>query len=348
MLASKQVGQQGVRAQQRSQQTLKTQKSVTGRKTNCCPSPCSSLMPKTVSPVAAIATATLPSGAPAPPISLIATDVDGTLLNSKQELSPGVIEAVKAAAAVGVPLVVATGKARGPWVNEVFSQLNLSTPGCFLQGLYVCDAAGTVLSQQELEHSVILECLDIADSKGLTAIVYCADRILSASLNEYTDSLKFYKEPDVEAVGHLSKSVGKVAMQKLIFMGPQQEIDALRPVVEERLQGRASTTTAVPCMLEVLPLGASKGTGVLWLLKHMNVDPSTVMALGDGENDVEMLEAVGLGIAMGNAGKKARAVSADVMSTNDEDGVAQAIDKYVLSPRGKSLSNQAVNATTSS
>eukprot|EP00983_Pelagomonas_calceolata_P067934 1149686-Pelagomonas_calceolata.AAC.2 len=171
----------------------------------------------------------------------------------------------------------------------------------------------------------------------------------------------------------------------------------------------------------------------------MNVDPSTVMALGDGENDVEMLEAVGfghvhpseradysnslgwqvlellllvrfhgllglsismgdadslaevafsprmhdsgvscipipyawahickctyaslhmhahtyvcflqLGIAMGNAGKKARAVSADVMSTNDEDGVAQAIDKYVLSPRGKSLSNQAVNATTSS
>eukprot|EP00983_Pelagomonas_calceolata_P046818 1140346-Pelagomonas_calceolata.AAC.2 len=72
-------------------------------------------MPKTVSPVAAIATATLPSGAPAPPISLIATDVDGTLLNSKQELSPGVIEAVKAAAAVGVPLVVATGKARGPW-----------------------------------------------------------------------------------------------------------------------------------------------------------------------------------------------------------------------------------------
>ncbi|KAF5835649.1 hypothetical protein DUNSADRAFT_7101 [Dunaliella salina] len=190
-------------------------------------------------------------------------------------------------------------------VKEVFSQLNLSTPGCFLQGLYVADAAGTVLSQQELEHPVILECLDIADSKGLTAIVYCADRILSASLNEYTDSLKFYKEPDVEAVGHLSNLVGKVAMQKLIFMGPQQEIDALRPVVEERLQGRASTTTAVPCMLE-------------------------------------------LGVVMGNAGQKARAVSADVMSTNDEDGVAQAINKYVLAPRGKSLSYQPANAAMSS
>lgn len=80
----------------------------------------------------------------------------------------------------------------------------------------------------------------------------------------------------------------------------------------------------------------------------MGVAPADVLALGDGENDVEMLSLVGLGVAMGNAGSKARAVSQDVMSTNDEDGVAQAIEKYVLAPRGTSIQEQLTVTAVSS
>lgn len=59
----------------------------------------------------------------------------------------------------------------------------------------MCDAEGAVLHQQELEHQVLLDLIQLADDKGLRSIVYCgADRILSASLDQYTDSLKFYKE----------------------------------------------------------------------------------------------------------------------------------------------------------
>lgn len=104
--------------------------------------------------------------------------------------------------------------------------------------------------------------------------------------------------------------------------------------VESLFAGRASLTTAIPGMLEVLPLGASKGEGVSWLLDRLGVDPAACLALGDGENDVEMLQLCGLGVAMGNAGPPALAVADAVTATNNEDGVARAVERFVLAPRG--------------
>ncbi|KAG2497861.1 hypothetical protein HYH03_004127 [Edaphochlamys debaryana] len=275
-------------------------------------------------------------------IKLIATDVDGTLLNHRQELTAGVEEAVKAARELGVPLVVATGKARGPWVADVLPRLGLDTPGVFLQGLLVYDAEGRRLYDQRLPDDVARDCIELAEREGVTLTAYCGERILCAATDAHTDRLNFYKEPPPEAVGDMRRQVGVTEMHKMIFMADQSKIDALRPHAEALLGGRASLTTALTGMLEVLPLGASKGEGLRWLLAHLGVEPQHVMALGDGENDVEMLQLAGLGVAMGNAGPKAKA-AADVVldETNDQDGVAAAIRAYVLEPRVATVSVQA-------
>lgn len=86
--------------------------------------------------------------------------------------------------------------------------------------------------------------------------------------------------------------------------------------------------------MQVLPLGASKGAGVSWLLNRLGVDPAACMALGDGENDLEMLQLVGLGVAMGNAVEAARAVADAATAANSADGVARAVERFVLQPRG--------------
>ncbi|GIL55625.1 hypothetical protein Vafri_11159 [Volvox africanus] len=277
---------------------------------------------------------TVTKATPRAEIKLIASDVDGTLLNHQQQLTPAVEAAVKQASALGVPLVVATGKARGPWAHEVLPRLGLTTPGVFLQGLLVYDADGSRLYEQQLPADVAQDCISLAKARGITLTAYCGERILCAATDSHTDRLNFYKEPPPEAVGDLARIVGEIQIQKLIFMADQFVIDSLRPEVEQLLTGRASLTTALSGMLEVLPLGASKGAGLSWLLEHLGVDPAHVMALGDGENDVEMLQMAGLGVAMGNAGPKAKS-AADVVleETNDEDGVAKAIIRYVLEPR---------------
>ena len=125
---------------------------------------------------------------------------------------------------------------------------------------------------------------------------------------------------------------------KIIFMAADDRITAIRPLAEATFGHKASLTTAISGMLEVLPQGASKGSGVQWLLQRLGIDPERCMALGDGENDVEMLQLCGLGVAVGNAGEAAKAAADVVLErSNDEDGVAHAIEEYVLRPRGLRL-----------
>ena len=124
----------------------------------------------------------------------------------------------------------------------------------------------------------------------------------------------------------------KRQVQKLLLMAETaEEIDAARPRWEALFGSRAEVTQAVPNMLEILPLGNDKARGVRTLLTHLDVDVSRVVAVGDGENDLGMLRLVGRGVAMGNAGAKVKAAARETLvATNDEDGVAEAIQRFVL------------------
>eukprot|EP00879_Flechtneria_rotunda_P009407 GHRR01009849.1.p1 GENE.GHRR01009849.1~~GHRR01009849.1.p1 ORF type:complete len:357 (+),score=113.98 GHRR01009849.1:259-1329(+) len=276
-------------------------------------------------------------------IGIIASDVDGTLLNSQQKLTTGVETAIRHAADAGVPLIVATGKARGPWVPEVLPRLGLTLPGVFLQGLLVTDADGQVLYSRCLPNDMVLRCIQLAAKHKLTLTAYCNDRIFCKETDEHTNRLLWYKEPTPEPVGDLeSHLLGTIEVHKLIFMAPQSTIDVVRPAIEAELAGQASITTALSGMLEVLPLGASKGAGVQWLLNHLSKDASGLLALGDGENDIEMLQMAAIGVAMGNAGQNLRSIADAVVSSNDEDGVAEAVHEFVLGPRGLSAGKVAV------
>lgn len=269
-------------------------------------------------------------------IELIITDVDGTLLNSKQELTPEVFDAIKRADEVGVPLMIATGKAVGPWIHSCgildLPQLSASMPQLFLQGLYIRDSKGETIHSQTLSFNVIMEAMGMADEHGLSLVVYCHDRILCRERNQHVDRLVFYGEPTPEAM-ELSDLVREIQSQnvyKVMFMGDDDQIRAIRPAATKALSDKASLTSALSGMLEILPIGASKGAGVKLVLEKMGINPERCMALGDGENDIEMLRLCGLSVAMGNAVSKTKEVADVIAPSNDEHGVAYAIEKYVL------------------
>ncbi|BDA48530.1 probable sugar phosphatase YidA [Coccomyxa sp. Obi] len=280
----------------------------------------------------------------APEIRLITSDVDGTLLNSKQELTAGVEHAVKLARSVGVPLVVATGKAPGcAWTKSVLPRLGPPSPGVFMQGLLVYNAQGDLIHSRSMERAVIDTCIDFASQNGLTLAAYSTSRIVTEQTDEHTDRLLFYGEPTPEPVGPLRdflNAPGAAGFQKLILMQTEERIQEIRPLAIAALGDSATLTTALPGMLEVLPPGASKGAGVACLLKELGMGPQHLMAIGDGENDVEMLQMAAVGVAVGNAGAPAKA-AADVTLefSNNQDAVAHAIERFVLAPRGLSMHN---------
>ncbi|MGQ9889086.1 MAG: HAD family hydrolase [Aggregatilineales bacterium] len=265
-------------------------------------------------------------------IQLIAVDLDGTLLNSCHELTPRTEAALKAAMARGVQVVLATGKTRASALS-VIARLGLTTPGIFSQGLTVYNGDGTLRRQTTLDPAVARRVITFAEDRGFVVIAYAGERLLVRARTRQTAILTDYGEPEPQIIGPLQNILDSVPVNKLVMTanGDVRRVRALRWQLSMQLDGAARLMQAnVAQMLELLPPGASKGAALRALLRDLRVDPQRVLAIGDGENDVEMVQLAGVGVAVGNADAHLKAVADHVVATNDSDGVAEAVERFVL------------------
>ncbi|KAH9761372.1 Endoribonuclease YBEY [Citrus sinensis] len=251
-----------------------------------------------------------------PKFRYIFCDMDGTLLNSQSKISLTTAKALKEALSRGLKVVVATGKTR-PAVISALKKVDLVgrdgiisefAPGVFIQAY-----------QYSWEHKVPL-------------IAFSGDRCLTLFDHPLVDSLHTtYHEPKAEIIPAIEDLLATVDIQKLIFLDTAEGVaTTIRPYWSEATKDRANVVQAIPDMLEIVPPGTSKGSGVKMLLDHLGVSTKEIMAIGDGENDVEMLELASLGIALSNGSEKAKAVANVIGASNDEDGVADAIYRYAF------------------
>lgn len=264
-------------------------------------------------------------------IKLIAVDLDGTLLNSQHTMTERTEKTLKAAMDKGVSVVIATGKTYTS-ARSVIDRLGLTTPGVYLQGLAIYSGDGSVRHQQTLDPEVARQVITYCEERGFTLLAYSGLRHLVRVVNSENSILsEKYHEPAPEAVGPLQNILNETPINKLVVMkvGDPRRITALRWQLGMQLGTRAKITQALSDMLEILPKGASKGAGLKVLLRDMGVATAHVLAIGDGENDLEMLEMAGVGVAMGNGHQKLKDIASFVTGTNDEDGVAQAVEKYI-------------------
>ncbi|KAK6236795.1 hypothetical protein SCA6_012132 [Theobroma cacao] len=275
-----------------------------------------------------------------PKFKYIFCDMDGTLLNSRSQVSLTNARALKEASSRGVKIVIATGKAR-PSAISVLQMVDLAgkdgilsehSPGVFLQGLLVYGIKGREIFRRNLDPNVCREAGRYSLEHKVPLIAFCEDRCLTLFDHPLVDTLHtVYHEPKAEIMPSVEHLVAAADIQKLIFFDTPEGISTnLRPYWSEATRDRASVVQAVPDMLEIVPLGTSKGSGVKMLLDHLGVNAKETMAIGDGENDVEMLELASLGIALSNGTEKTKSVADVIGPSNDEDGVADAIYRYAF------------------
>jgi len=274
---------------------------------------------------------------------VLVTDLDGTLLNGDSVITPGVAAALRRAVASGVEVVVATGKARPAAIRAASTQgldgiiVGKSTPGVFLQGLEVYGRGGELVYEAKMPEDVTRDAFmmmkDVVHD-GLALTAFCGDTCATLEASPLLDTLhETFHEPPSDVYESVDAVLSSGTVRKLLLMGPSKEsIDGVRPIWEAAFKDRAEVTQAVADMLEILPLGNDKSKGVQAVLKSMDVNPAfDVVACGDGENDAEMLGFVGCGVAMANACEKTKKSAAHVLdSSNEQDGVAEAIDRFVL------------------
>ncbi len=262
-------------------------------------------------------------------IELVAIDIDGTLLNRQLEIAPRTAQAIRQVREQGILIVPATGRAPSA-TQAIMARLGIVAPGVFLQGLLVLDADGKVLHEQTMAAHSVGRVIAFARERGLTPLIYSGMRIIVEAHGYYADLLTPYGEPVPEIVAPLERVSDTLAVHKVLLLDDPDRISRARSELADMLDGEASITQALPIAIEILPHGASKGAGLGHLLDALGILPENAMAIGDGENDLEMIKMVGIGVAMGSAPEHVKALADAVVGTVDQAGVAEALERFVL------------------
>lgn len=267
-------------------------------------------------------------------IKLITIDIDDTLVNTAKQVTPRVKAALQEATAQGVKVVLTTGRPL-PGVQEYLDELGLNHQddqyAITYNGGVVQTTNGEELGGKELAYSDYLRLREVADELGAYLQVETIDAAYTSAkeINYWASRENFLiKMPlIIKPVDEMDPNDHYV---KFMFIGDEADIDSWRDALPADVKEAYYIVKSTPQHLEFMHKDATKGSGLLTLAAKLGIDRSETMALGDQQNDVTMIEAAGLGVAMGNAVPEVKAVADVETTTQKADGVGVAVEKWVL------------------
>ncbi|MDR3353537.1 MAG: Cof-type HAD-IIB family hydrolase [Synergistaceae bacterium] len=262
-------------------------------------------------------------------IRLIALDLDGTLLDSSLEISEDNKNAVRGAMELGVSVVINTGRMFRS--SKAFvDQLSLTGPVICYNGAMICRPDGEVTFHEPLDIEVARGLLSIFRDRGIYVQSY-VDDILNVREND-GETVWYVKTfgADWRLVGDALYSPVTAPTKLLAITDGIEQSHVIRDEMSELFGDKLYVTISNSNFVEMMNPAANKGRRLAHVARDMGIGMESVMALGDGENDIEMVSCAGIGIAMGNGLEKIKSAACDIAPANDEDGVAWAIRKYVL------------------
>ena len=272
-----------------------------------------------------------PSEAPgmSGPIRLVISDIDGTLVGHDKALSPGNVAAIGRLVAAGVPFSLIS--ARPPsgmiWIAE---RLGLKHPiGAFNGGTLV-QPDGTIISADRIAPDIAARALKLLDRPGITPWLF-ADGAWYAvtTANQYVPRER--KAANVEPVILPDFSSLTGPADKIVGVSDDHALLAsLEPEVQAALGDGATVARSQVYYLDVTSPHGNKGDGIVAIAKAVGVPLDQVAVFGDQRNDLPMFARAGFSVAMGQAPDEVRAAATETARTNDEDGVADAIERFVL------------------
>lgn len=267
------------------------------------------------------------------PIDIIALDLDGTALRPDNSVSEQTRRSIARAREKGVRIVIATGRicaeAREFAERLGADDLMVTSGGAALSSV----REGKCTKRFSIEWESAVRAAAVVERIGMAAMIYAGDRLI---ITPY-DNIQFSKYKSNEgylAARQVEPSVAEyIANERLpidkIFVR-SQDVNLLSRARAQLAQlDGVRVMSSAPDNIEVISPDADKGRALGLLCSEYGTDLSHAAAIGDSENDLEMLRAVALPIAMGNATEQVKALCARITATNAEDGVARAIDQLV-------------------
>jgi Cof subfamily protein (haloacid dehalogenase superfamily) len=263
-------------------------------------------------------------------IRLLAIDLDGTLVNHQLEMDPRDVAAVKAAAAAGVTVVLATGRMFKSSLRYA-EPLGLTGPIVNYQGAVVREiASGEIWYRCELSVEMQQRVLAFAEPRDWHVNAYVNEVVYTARARPEADLYARVAMTPYEVVGPLSKWVRQDSTKMVLVDLDPTEVPARIAELTAWMGEVGRVTRSLDWFVEVVNPQVSKARALTMVAKRLGVSRAEVCAIGDNTNDEDMVGWAGLGVAMGNAPASLKQVAKYVTGTIADAGVAQAIERFVL------------------
>lgn len=264
---------------------------------------------------------------------VLVLDLDGTLTNSEKKITPKTKKALMEMQEKGHTVVLASGRPT-PGITPLAKELELEKNGGYILsfngGQITNCKTGKIVYQKTLPPEVVPKLFDLADKLDIGLLSYERDSIITGMhYDEYIDIEKKINRLPVKQMENITDYIDFPLNKCLGTADP--EVAAQAEKEYEKMFGKTlCISRSEPFFIEITPMGIDKAASLERFCKLTGNKRENLIACGDGFNDVSMIEYAGLGVAMANAQAAVKEVADYVTASNDEDGVAKVIYKFIL------------------
>jgi len=267
-------------------------------------------------------------------IKMIAIDIDGTLVNGEKVMTKRVKDTIKEAMQKGIKIVLCTGRPPAgikPYADELGFEKGED---------YIIAQNGAYIIQTDTKEVIYKRTMTLPEVQKLYEFGkgFAAGTLLVTEFNyfsledEITESMMY----DAKLV-HMPITImdpkdlsEEMNLMKILYIGKEREVDVIDSAIPEHFRDDYYVVRSQDYLVEVMAKDTNKGIALAKLADHLGIRIEEVMALGDGENDYEMIQAAGLGVVMSNGTDNLKSIANEITLSNEEDGVAHAIEKWAF------------------
>ena len=267
---------------------------------------------------------------------LIAIDLDGTLVTDEKELTLRTIEVIKKASEKGVRIMLSSGRSfyrLEKFIDALGLRKENQCTICFNGAIIIENITKEVLYSKNLDMEEVKELIHLGKKLELPIMIYAKDahyvEKIPEVLQKNTNNLQGMNLKIVK-FNEINFNEKQNYIYKICFIDNPEKIIEKRKEISKEMIEKYEITSSVPEYLEIVKKGIKKSEAIKFVMEKYGIKREEVMAIGDGENDVEMLSFAGVGVAMENAKEDVKKFADVVTTSNNDDGVANAIEKYIL------------------
>lgn len=264
---------------------------------------------------------------------MVCLDIDGTLLNSEHKISKNTKEVIQMVARIKkIPVILVSARMLCS-ILYLQKELDIAQPVICYSGSQIWDN-NIILSNTTLSIPDVVSAYEIMKNADVHISLYKDNGWYVETMNERSELEKkvTHALPNIVDFKDLFGSWKKenTGPNKMMCMAAPERIELLYTKIKESHSNKLNVYPSQATYLEVIPNSVSKTSAIELLCKRSGIDKSQVITIGDNYNDIDMLEFAGLGIAMGNAPDPVKQCADAITLSNDDDGVAEALRKYIL------------------